>query len=90
MKTTAFLGLALAALAFCIAGEGSHCLFGDTPGLGAARLEAPWVPAGQLPRAVSQALDDPQWADLKKASATASGQAACSRLPARFVAQFIV
>jgi hypothetical protein len=31
-----------------------------------ARLEGPWAPAGPLPRAVIEMLDDPQWAELKK------------------------
>ena len=35
------------------------------------RLEGTWAPAGHLPRAVSQVLDDPQWADLEKASDSA-------------------
>lgn len=52
-------------------GEGRYYLFDDTQWLGAARLEGPWAPAGPLPRSVSQVLDDPQWADLKKATQSA-------------------
>lgn len=52
-------------------GDGSYYLFDDVLWLSAARLEGPWQPAGQLPGALTQALDDPQWADLKKVSSKA-------------------
>lgn len=52
-------------------GDGRYYLFDDVSWLSAARLEGPWEPAGQLPGALTQALEDPQWADLKKASSKA-------------------
>jgi hypothetical protein len=60
---------------FYLASEGRYYLFNDVQWLSSTRLEGPWVPVGQLPRAVTQVLDDPQWADLKKASGTAPGKA---------------
>jgi hypothetical protein len=60
---------------FYLASEGSYYLFNDLQWLSSTRLEGPWAPVGQLPRAVTQVLDDPQWADLKKASGTAPGKA---------------
>ncbi len=56
-------------------GDGKFYLFDDTQWLSSARLEGPWAPAGQLPRAVNRILDDPKWADLKKASGSAPGTA---------------
>jgi hypothetical protein len=54
MKTMAFPTLALVVLASV------------RPAVPALAREpgVPWAPAGQLPRAVSQVLDDPQWAAL--------------------------
>jgi hypothetical protein len=53
------------------AGGGGYELLDESLWLSGMRLEGPWTPPGPLPRAVSQVLDDPQWADLKKASSTA-------------------
>lgn len=55
--------------------EARYYLFDDTQWLVAARLEGPWAPAGPPPRALTQVLADPQWADLKKASNAAHGKA---------------
>jgi hypothetical protein len=53
------------------AAGGRYDLLDEVLWLSGMRLEGPWTPPGPLPRAVSQVLDDPQWADLKKASSTA-------------------
>jgi hypothetical protein len=60
---------------FHVPEDGNYYLFNDTQWLSAARLDGPWAPAGQLPRAVNHVLGDPQWADLKKASGAAAGKA---------------
>jgi hypothetical protein len=56
---------------FHVLDDGKYYLFSDTQWLSASRLEGPWAPAGPLPRAIVRVLDDPQWADLKKASGSA-------------------
>jgi hypothetical protein len=60
---------------FHLPSEGKYYLFNDVMWLSSPKLEGPWAPAGHLPRAITQILDDPQWADLKKASSTAPGKA---------------
>jgi hypothetical protein len=60
---------------FHVAADDAYYLFDDTQWLAAKRLEGPWTPTGQLPRAVARVLADPQWADLKKASGAAQGKA---------------
>lgn len=64
--------------------EGKYYMFVDTEWLAAGRLEGPWAPAGALPRPVIRVLDNPQWADLKKASGAKSGKAKAKTIPAVF------
>ncbi|AWG45983.1 hypothetical protein AM586_09915 [Massilia sp. WG5] len=65
-------------------GENRYYLFNDATWLSGARLEGPWTPAGPLPGAISRVLDDPQWADLKKAAASSAGARKAPSTPAVF------